>query len=321
VSDLADCLLADIGGTNARFACLTGTRLTGIASYATADFPTPADAARAYLAAAGAGCDPERAAFAAAGPVAEGRGRLTNADWIIDGAALREALGLKAAYVLNDFEALAWSIPQLTGTDLSPIGRGAARAGEPIGVIGPGTGFGMAALLPHEHDFAVLVTEGGHATLASDNAREDALVEALRTRLGHVSIERALSGGGLVATYRAVAEIDRLVVPERDAAAVVSAGLSGECVASSKALAQFCAWLGGVAGNVALTYGARGGVYIGGGMVPRFVDFLAGSEFRGRFEAKGRLSEYLAPIPTSVIVHHYPALVGLARFIRSTDDS
>jgi glucokinase len=162
----------------------------------------------------------------------------------------------------------------------------------------------------------VLVTEAGHATLPSENRREDAIILALRERLQHVSVERVLSGPGLVQLYHAIAEIDGLTVPQRSAAEIVEHALAGDCEASRNTLEAFCAFLGGVAGNAALTLGAVGGVFIAGGIVPRFTDFLRQSAFRERFEAKGRMVSYLARIPTRVIVHRYPAFVGLARLAR-----
>ncbi len=320
MADESKYLIADVGGTNARFAALVGARLAVMDTLRTHDFPSPLAAARAFLAGAGAGFWPTGVAFAVAGPVTGGRAHLTNAAWAFDTAELRDGLGIAAAYLLNDFEALAWSIPDLVAADLHAIGGGGVLSGAPIAVLGPGTGFGMAALVP-AREITVVVTEGGHATLAAVDAREEALIGVLRARFGHISIERVLSGAGLVNTYGAIAELDAASVPERDAAAIVSAGLAGDCAVSRAALEQFCAWLGGAAGNAALTLGARGGVYIGGGMVPHFLDFLTASAFRARFEAKGRLSAYLAPISTSVIVHRYPALVGLSRFVRAAHAS
>jgi glucokinase len=164
----------------------------------------------------------------------------------------------------------------------------------------------------------VLVTEAGHATLPCENAREDAIVQALRQHVPHVSIERALSGPGLVQLYDAITALDALPVRPRTAAEIVEQALQGDCVASRNTLDAFCAFLGSVAGNAALTLGARGGLFIAGGIVPRFTDYLRQSAFRARFEAKGRLVPYLAGIPTAVIVHPYPAFVGLARLARAS---
>ena len=225
------------------------------------------------------------------------------------------AFGLAAVTVLNDFEALARSLPSLTADDVRKVGGGTPVANAPMAVLGPGTGFGLAALACGAHDEIVLVTEGGHATLAAETARDEAVVGVLRRSLGHVSIERALSGNGLAALCAAVAEIDGRSAAADDPAGIVEHALTGTCPTCVAALDLFCEWLGAVAGNIALTLGARGGVFIGGGMVPRFVDVLERSRFRARFEGKGRLAGYLAAIPTAAIIHPQPTFLGLARLL------
>ena len=162
----------------------------------------------------------------------------------------------------------------------------------------------------------MIVTEGGHATLPAENRREDAILQFLRDRFGHVSIERALSGGGLVDLYDAINALDGRNAPPRTAAEIGLAGVARSDETSRVALELFYGFLGSVAGNTALTVGARGGVYIGGGIAPRNVDFMAASVFRERFEAKGRLRHYVTPIPTLIITHPYPAFLGLARLAR-----
>jgi glucokinase len=317
VDSASSILLADIGGTNARFAILEHGKLGCFATVPVADFASPEDAARAYLAKEGRGHAPKAAAIAAAGPVVEGKVALTNASWTVDGAALRAALRLRSAAVVNDFAALAWSLPALAASDVRAIGRGSSVAGATAAVLGPGTGFGVAALLREGERESVLVGEGGHATLAGENRREDALIEALRAVLGHLSVERVLSGDGLGHLYDAVVALDGIAAPKRRAAEIVARALSGDCIASARALELFCAFLGGVAGNLALTFGACGGVYIGGGMVPHFVEYLARSPFRERFEAKGRMRAYLAAVPTRVIVNPHPAFLGLERLLKA----
>ena len=317
VDSASSVLLADIGGTNARFAILEDGKLGCVAAVQVADFASPEDALRAYLAKEALGHAPEAAAIAAAGPVIEGKVALTNASWTVDGASLREALRLRSAAVVNDFAALAWSLPALGASDVRAIGRGSPVAGAPTAVLGPGTGFGIAVLLREAGRESVLVGEGGHATLAGESRREDAVIDALRAVFGHLSLERVLSGDGLGHLYDAVAALDGIAAPKRTAAEIVARALSGGCIASARALELFCAFLGSVAGNVALTFGARGGVHIGGGMVPHFAEYLARSPFRERFEAKGRMRGYLAAIPTRVIMHPHPAFLGLERFLNA----
>ena len=191
---------------------------------------------------------------------------------------------------------------------------GTARGGErgTMAVLGPGSGFGLAALAHGRQEEIVLVTEGGHATLSSENRREDAIILALRRQLNHVSVESVLSGPGLIQLYHAIARTDGKPVPARDNSEIVEHALAGDCEVSRETMELFCAFLGSAAGNIALTLGARGGVFIAGGIALRFTDFLRRSAFRERFEAKSRMSAYLAQIATAVIVHPAPAFIGLA---------
>ena len=309
-------ILADIGATNARFALLVGSEPTTITTYPVADYASPIDAARAFLAGPAAGHKPFSAAIAAAGPVVNGRITMTNAAWTVDAVRLREELALDESHVLNDFEALAWALPALRPDDLFRLGPATDPAHGTMAVMGPGTGFGLAALARGQDGDTALVTEGGHATLPSEDRREDAIIVTLRDALSHVSVERVLSGPGLVHLYHAISVVDGLTVPGRTSAEIVSHALAGDCETSRQALEMFCAFLGSVAGNTALTMGATGGVFIAGGIAPRFTDFLRRSAFRERFEAKGRMASYLARIPTFVVMHPYPAFVGLARMVR-----
>jgi glucokinase len=310
-------ILADIGATNARFALLVGPSIGATATYAVADYTSPVDAARAFLAGPGRGHSPTRALIAAAGPAANGRVSLTNAAWTVDAARLRHGLDLEQVDVLNDFEALGWALPALRAEDRFSLGGGKPVERGTMAVMGPGSGFGLAALAFGAGGATVLVTEGGHATLPSENRREDAIILALREQVHHVSVERVLSGPGLVQLYRAIAKIDAVTVPERSSGGIVRHAIAGDCKVSREALELFCAFLGSVAGNLALTFGARGGLFIGGGIAARFTEFLRRSAFRERFEAKGRLSSYLADIPTAVITHPHPAFLGLARLART----
>ena len=178
-------------------------------------------------------------------------------------------------------------------------------------VLGPGTGFGVAAYIRREQGDLVLRSEGGHATLPSGSSREDAIIAKLRERFGHVSVERALSGAGLENLYHAIASLETQSVPDRTAAEIAQAAVAGRCAISQAALDTFCGLLGTVAGNLALGFGAQGGVYVAGGIAPHLRDYLPGSQFRSRFEAKGRLTPYLEAIPAYLILHDDPAFVGL----------
>ncbi|NVN88309.1 MAG: glucokinase [Rhodopseudomonas sp.] len=304
-------VLADVGGTNARFALLTGDVLGPVEHLAVRDHARFTDALAVFMARQTDHATIRGAIIAVAGPVEDGHCAFTNSSWVVDAAELRSRFDFTGVKLINDFEAIAWALPHLTRDDLRVIGGGAPVPDAPMAVLGPGTGLGVAAYVPHKAGGLVLRSEGGHVTLPSSSLREDAIIVALRQRFGHVSAERVLSGQGLENLYRAIATIDQCPAPERRAADISKAAVDGVCELSRAALDQFCAWLGEVAGNVALGHGAQGGVFIAGGIVPHFQDYLVSSTFRSRFEAKGRMSRYVEPIPVSLILHDDPAFVGL----------
>ncbi|MFI5011253.1 MAG: glucokinase [Hyphomicrobiales bacterium] len=308
-------LVGDIGGTHARFALSSGNEVGPVEDLPVSDYPGVGEALKAFLA-RHPGAKPSGAVIAGAGPVRGNRCVMINSTWIIDGSDLRETFGLAWVQVINDFEALAWSLPDLTMAALFTIGGGEALSDAPAVVLGPGTGLGVACLIHGSHGASVIGSEGGHVTLPGTSKREDAVIELLRSRFGHVSTERALSGAGLVNLYETIAALDGIGVPRRNAADISREGVAGRCPTSRAALDLFCALLGTFAGDMALTFGARGGVYIAGGIVPHFVEFLARSEFRARFEAKGRLAKYVEAVPTHVVTHEEPAFVGLAFLAR-----
>jgi glucokinase len=303
-------LLGDIGATNARFALLTNGVLGAVSSFGIAKFGRFADVVATFLKDHCREFRVKQAVLAIAGPVKGERSFLTNCSWVIDARELRAAFNLEAR-IVNDFEAVALSLPWLTSTDSAGIGGGKPEVGAPKAVFGPGSGLGVACLICHSDKPVVVSSEGGHATLTATCEREDRIVGQLRQRFGHVSAERAVSGAGLENIYQAIAFLDRLDVVSRSAAEITKCALGGECQVACEALHTFCAFLGSFAGNIALTFGARGGVYIAGGISPRILDFLVRSEFRSRFEAKGRFRPYLEAIPSYVITHPAAAFVGL----------
>jgi glucokinase len=221
------------------------------------------------------------------------------------------------ARIINDFEAVALSLPSLTSADVTGIGGGNSELGAPMAVLGPGTGLGVACLVDRSNTRVVIASEGGHATLAPACEHEDRIVKQLRKRFGHVSAERVISGSGLENIYQAIAPLEGLEFPPRNAAEITKDALSGECQLARRSLRAFCAFLGSFAGNVALTFGARGGVYIAGGISPRILNFLVQSEFRERFEAKGRFQSYLKTIPSYVVTHPAAALIGLKSLVEA----
>lgn len=312
-------LVADIGGTNARFGWVeaSGAPVTQVSKLAVSGFARPGDAVRAYLAGLsdtlGAAYRPPRqAALAVATAVVGDRVAFTNSHWAFSQQALQAELGLQRLRVLNDFEALALALPHLGPGQLRAHGALPA-AGGMLAVVGPGTGLGVAGVLRTPCGWQALAGEGGHATLAAGNDFEAQLLACVRREFDHVSAERLLSGTGLPVLYRAVAQVLGLAAqPGWTAEQIVAAGLARSDPAADRSLDAFCALLGGFAGNVALLLGARGGVYIGGGLVPRMADRFFASDFRTRFEAKGRFSGYLRAIPSVLITDTLAALTGAA---------
>ena len=309
--------VGDIGGTNARFAWLeaAGAPLTDEAIYPCADHATLQAAMRHYIDAHGKKA-PRWAAIGIANPVTGDRVQMTNHHWSFSIDAVRQALGLERFVVINDFTALALSLPSLQPADLRQIGPGAAVPQAAKALLGPGTGLGVSGLLPARGGlgWVPLAGEGGHVTLAGTNAEEDAVIALLRRRFGHASAERALSGPGLEALHAALVELEGSASPGLTAAQITSAALAGSDAQCGRTVDLFLALLGTVAGNLALSLGARGGVYIGGGIVPRLGERVLVSPLRARFEAKGRFTEYLQQMPLLVIqARTSPALWGAAR--------
>jgi glucokinase len=249
--------------------------------------------------------------------VQNGRCALTNNSWVIDAEELRLTYGFSTVRLINDFEAVAWALPRLGPSSLLQLGGRQRVSGAPLAAIGPGTGLGMAVSIPHPGGQIVLSSEGGHSTMASGSLREDAVIEHLRRRFGHVSSERVLSGAGLENLYDALASIEGVTPPNRRAVDITRAGMEGTCAISRAAIDMFCAMLGSVAGNLALALNARGGIFIGGGILRHMPGYLAASRFRQRFEEKGRLRNFLEPIPAYLILDDDVAFVGLRNLMET----
>jgi glucokinase len=306
-------LVGDIGGTNARFGLVAPDgSLLHSSVLADSDYPSIAEAIDAYLGQRGGLPRPRRGAIAIASPVAGDEVRMTNHPWAFSISALGKQLGFQDLRVINDFTAQALALPHLKDGDRLVIGRGVAEEGSPIGVLGPGTGLGVSGMIPCGKRWIPLTGEGGHATMPPITDRESAVLGAMRQHLDHVSGERVLSGQGLVNLYNSLAEIDGVPAKQYSAAQITDVEVERTDSLCREATQMFCAMLGTVAGNLALTLGARGGVYIGGGIVPRLGERFAASPFRDRFEAKGRFQAYLAQVPTYVVTHKLPAFLGCA---------
>ncbi|HEX4511761.1 MAG TPA: glucokinase [Burkholderiaceae bacterium] len=310
-------LVGDVGGTNARFALQAAPDEAAqrIVTYAVAEHATIDEAILAYLATLPEP-RPRQGAIGIANPVVGDWVKMTNAPWAFSTEAVRKEIGFDRFLVINDFTALALSLAALAPEDLHQVGGGQADPLAAVGLLGAGTGLGVSGLVRVDDGRRSIPIqgEGGHVSLAPVGDREYAVVAQLQRRYGHASAERALSGPGLVNLYDALCEIDGVPARDLDPAAVSTAGEEGTDPRCVEALALFLAWLGSVAGDLALTLGARGGVYIGGGIVPRLGDRIDQSAFRERFVAKGRFRTYLEAIPTWVVdAKTSPALIGAGR--------
>jgi len=314
-------LLADIGGTNARFALQRAPgRIDGVATLACADYPRLADAVRAYLG-RHPGVGVAHAAIAIANPVEGDLVKMTNHCWEFSIAAVRAELGLDTLLVVNDFAALAMSVPELQPADLVQIGGAKAAPDGVIGLVGAGTGLGVAGLLPGGGRWTVLESEGGHMAFSPSDRREQAILDFCWRRWEHVSSERLVSGPGLALIHEALSMRNGVPAETLTPALIVERGLAGADSLCAEVLEVFCGMLGTVAANVAVTLCARGGIYIGGGVVPRLGEWFARSPFRARFENKGRFSSFTARIPCFVIHAPCPALAGAAALLqRHLDD-
>lgn len=308
-------LVGDVGGTHARFALVDAQgHVRNPRTFQAKDYANLADVIEEYLETTAGKRRPAHAVIAVAGPVLEGEIEFTNLDWVVSEGDLLAHFEFEAVKLINDFAAQALAAPRLDADDLRPIGQENGRGAYdcPVVVLGAGTGFGVAGVARSERGDVAIATEGGHAAWAPNDEVEVEVWRRLRAKYGRVSIERLLSGAGLYDLYCALAEMEGRNAVLPDQAAVMTEGLAGDGLAGTT-LDRFCGVLGAVAGDLALSFGARGGVYVSGGIAPRMADRLAASPFRARFEDKGRLSDYVRAIPTFLVLHPYPAIIGAAR--------
>ncbi len=307
------CLIADIGGTNARFALVDEGSVSPQheRTLLCANYRTLVDAVLAYMDEASQPM-PETASLAIATPVSKDRIVMTNHVWDLSIEETRKTLGLKSLKVLNDYTALALALPYLGDDDYNKVGRGTAVDKQTVAVLGPGTGLGVSGAIYTGDYWLPLQSEGGHVSYGPLNHRETEVIGIIRKYHNFVSAETLVSGPGLVLLYESIAKCDgvehELLSPEK----IANKALMGTDDSAEKAVAMFCGILGSIAGNLALTLGARGGVFVGGGIMPKLGDYFDTSPFRSRFENNGRFSKYLSEIPTNVITSKYPALIGAA---------
>ncbi|MFZ6771837.1 glucokinase [Undibacterium sp. SXout7W] len=332
-------LLADIGGTNARFALETVQgQIEAVQVLPCAGYASLSLAMRAYLqgaasiAAGAAGV--RQAGIAIANPIHGDQVQMTNHHWSFSISAVQAEFGLDSLVVVNDFTALAMSLPMLSTAQKYQAGGQQALPKAAIGLLGAGTGLGVSGLVWTENAWVPLHSEGGHVSFTPANALEIDILRFAWQEFEHVSAERLLSGPGLRLIYRALAarqqktteiaggaEETTKAINDIDAPEILSRGLDNTCSLCQEVLSVFCDMLGTMAGNLAVTLGARGGIYIGGGIVPRLGDFLLRSGFRQRFEQKGRFSAYLAEVPVYVITEAYPAFIGLSAILAAAEKS
>jgi glucokinase len=303
-------LICDLGATNVRFAVLKPDgELAETSVLSGIDYEAPSEAIDAYLGTIKSE-RPSEAAFAIAAPVLGDEITMMNSSWRFSLASLKKQFGWTRLIAMNDFRANALAVPHLKPADLVQIGEGAPIPRATVAVLGPGTGIGVAALVPAKEGWVAVDGEGGHVTLAAQDSREAAIIDILHRQFAHVSAERVLSGPGLVNLYDGLCELAGKpagpLTPDH-----VTNIYPGCDPQAREAVAVFCAMLGTFASNVALTFGARGGIYIMGGIVPKILEIFRHSAFRERFEMKGRYRFYLGAIPTYVVLHPTPAFLGL----------
>lgn len=308
-------LIADIGATNARFAMADPNSIYDEKILKCADYESIDLAAKDYLHMVGAdvaGKVPSKASFAMAGPVQDDFFKMTNHPWSFNIEEVRHTLSLESLHIMNDFHAIALSVPHLKPEDIQQLGGGDAVQGAAIGIIGPGTGLGVSSLFWDGQAYRPNPCEGGHVTMPARTQREFDVLRHLRHKYRHVSAERVCSGKGLVNVYNALRALDeRTDLPERNPEDISAAAMSGDCDLCHEALTMMILFLGRVAGNLALTLNAKGGIYIAGGIISQLGSYFYDSDFRKEFISKGRFEEYLQTIPTYVIENPLVAFTGL----------
>lgn len=318
-------LVADIGGTNARFSAVLEGQLESEHEFhhSVEEYPEFAGLIGGLLAeiaeATGWSNPPINACFAVACPADTDVIAFTNSHWKFTKTSLQQALGCENLAVINDFEAVAHGIVELGEADLVQVGGQLPIAHKAIGILGAGTGLGVAGLVQHSDGYHVLDTEGGHADYAPIDEIQSAVVNCLRETYGRVSLERLLSGKGLLNIYTALCTIEGVDAAFTTPAEVVAGALGSPDTDSEidakalQTLNMFCEGMGSAAGNLALTLGAKGGIYIAGGVIPRFQEFFINSGFRSKFEDKGRFVSYLQPIPVYIVIRSNLGLLGAAK--------
>lgn len=311
-------LVGDVGGTNARLALceVESGNISRAKTFSTSEYNGLEAVIRHYL--DELQLDIRDGCIAIACPITEDWVEMTNHDWAFSTRELKANLGFEHLEIINDFTAVSMAIPMLTEKDVIQFGGKAAIKDKPIAIYGAGTGLGVSHLVHVDKRWVSLPGEGGHVDFAPNSEEEDQILEVLRAELGHVSAERVLSGAGLVNLYRAIVKTDNRVPENLKPKDVSERALADSCIDCRRALSLFCVIMGRFGGNLALNLGTFGGVYIAGGIVPRFLDFFKASGFRAAFEDKGRFRDYLVDIPVYMITYDQPGLLGAGAHLRQT---
>jgi len=305
-------LIADIGATNARFALTDGTSVENIEILKCSDYPGITEAAKAYLKMVKPAQKPRLGAFSIAGPVHGDHFVMTNHPWEFSIESTKLHLKMEKLHVMNDFRAIALGVPHLPDANVKQIGGGRAKKAQPIGIIGPGTGLGVASLVWDGYRYVPVPGEGGHVTMPAKTQREYDVFAALRHKYRHVSAERVCSGKGLVNIYESLKTLDKLDdLPVLSPEEISEKAIAKNCDICHEALDMMMDFLGIVAGNLALTIGAHGGIYIAGGIVMQLGEHFEKSRFRRSYLSKGRFENYLSDIPTFIITDPFTAFLGL----------
>ncbi|AKC31978.1 glucokinase [Candidatus Pantoea carbekii] len=309
-------LVGDVGGSNVRLAlCEIETGIiTQTKIFSTLQYDTLEKVIRCYLHQQQK--DIQDGCIAIACPIKNDWVEMTNHNWAFSIHQMKDNLGFSHLEIINDFTAVSMAIPMLSKKDVTQFGGKVPMQGKPIAIYGAGTGLGVSYLVQVDRRWISLPGEGGHVDFAPNSKEETDILEILRSELGHVSAERILSGSGLVNLYRAIVKSqgrNPKILKPKD---VTKYALNSSCIDCHKALMLFCIIMGRFGGNLALNLGTFGGVYIAGGIVPRFIDFFKSSGFRTAFEDKGRFRNYLVDIPVYMIMHSNPGLLGAGTHLR-----
>ena len=305
-------LIADIGGTNARFEIISGDEIIANAKYKAAEFPNLIEAIQHFLTHEAAGAKPQIGMFAIAAPIESDHIHFTNSPWHFNKADVKQALNLTQCEVMNDFKAIAYGVLNIDSASLKILHDAPPKPNKPIAIIGPGTGLGVASLIYDGTKYSAVDGEGGHVTMPAKTTREFEIFNILLNKYHHISAERVCSGKGLENLYGAICTLDKVTPKTNITAEIIAAdGLAKTCPVCAEVLELFCAFLGRVAGNLALILKAQGGVYIAGGIPPQWGDYLLRSQFLNEFFAKGRMSDLMQTMPIYMINHPSIAMLGL----------